>query len=201
MTNIITELRSTVNTHHANVAAAQAEADKFQRDFANYYAQDVFARKMQEYTGKRDAAISAGNAAIKATVSAFLDEIKNIDALDGGKLTDDVKLLESPIKLNKTDLETMFDRAKADGNRTMLTLIMRRSLRDSIAIDRVFYTAQDIEAGVRALENYAYNALPGGIYYDMIWENDEKFRTIIPDALRDLYGIEKPYRYETSTRG
>lgn len=45
MTNIITELRSTVNTHHANVAAAQAEADKFQRDFANYYAQDVFARK------------------------------------------------------------------------------------------------------------------------------------------------------------
>lgn len=51
------------------------------------------------------------------------------------------------------------------------------------------------------LENYAYNALPGGIYYGMIWENDEKFRTIIPDALRDLYGIEKPYRYETSTRG
>ena len=134
-------------------------------------------------------------------MSAFLDEIKSIDALDGGKLTDDVQLLESPVKLNKTDLETMFDRAKADGNRTMLTLIMRRSLRDSIAIDRIFYTAQDIEAGVRALENYAYNALPGGIYYDMIWENDEKFRTIIPDALRDLYGIEKPYRYETSTRG
>lgn len=201
MTNIINELKNTVNTHHATVAAAQAEADKFQRDFANYYAQDVFARKMQEYTGKCDAAIRAGNVAIKATTNAFLDEIRNIDALDGGKLTDDVKLLESPVKLNKTDLETMFDRAKADGNRTMLTLIMRRSLRDGIVIDRVFYTAQDIEAGVRALESYAYNALPGGIYYDMIWENDEKFRTIIPDALRDLYGIEKPYRYETSTRG
>ena len=201
MTNIINELKNTVNTHHATVAAAQAEADKFQRDFANYYAQDVFARKMQEYNGKRDAATRAGNAAIKATTSAFLDEIRNIDALDGGKLTDDVKLLESPVKLNKTDLETMFDRAKADGNRTMLTLIMRRSLRDGIVIDRVFYTAQDIEAGVRALESYAYNALPGGIYFDMIWANDEKFRTIIPDALRDLYGIEKPYRYETSTRG
>ena len=179
----------------------QNEIDKFHCNYASYYAPDVFTRKLGEYTEKRDVAISAGNAAIKATVSAFLDEIKNIDALDGGKLTDDVKLLESSVKLNKSDLEAMFDRAKVGNNRTMLTLVMRRSLRDGIAIDRIFYTVQDIEAGVRTLESYAYNALPGGVYYDMIWENDEKFRTIIPDALRDLYGIEKPYRYETSTRG
>lgn len=198
MTNIINALRNTVNTHHAAIAAAQAEADSFQRDYNNYYVQDVFARKLGEITGKRDAAIRAGNAAVKATVSAFLDEIKNIDALDGGKLTDDVKLLESPIKLNKTDLEAMFDRAKADDNRTMLMLIMRRSLQDHVVIDRVFYTAQDIEAGVRTMENYAYNALPGGVYYDVVWNNDEKFRAIIPAALRDLYGIEKPYRYETA---
>lgn len=198
MTNIINALRNTVNTHHAAIAAAQAEADSFQRDYNNYYVQDVFARKLGEITEKRDAAIRAGNAAVKATVSAFLDEIENIDALDGGKLTDDVKLLESPIKLNKTDLEAMFDRAKADDNRTMLMLIMRRSLQDHVVIDRVFYTAQDIEAGVRTMENYAYNALPGGVYYDVVWNNDEKFRAIIPAALRDLYGIEKPYRYETA---
>ena len=198
MTNIINALRNTVNTHHAAIAAAQAEADSFQRDYNNYYVQDVFARKLGEITEKRDAAIREGNAAVKATVSAFLDEIKNIDALDGGKLTDDVKLLESPIKLNKTDLEAMFDRAKADDNRTMLMLIMRRSLQDHVVIDRVFYTAQDIEAGVRTMENYAYNALPGGVYYDVVWNNDEKFRAIIPAALRDLYGIEKPYRYETA---
>lgn len=198
MTNIINALRNTVNTHHAAIAAAQAEADNFQRDYNNYYVQDVFARKLGEITEKRDAAIHAGNAAVKATVSAFLDEIKNIDALDGGKLTDDVKLLESPIKLSKNDLEAMFDRAKADDNRTMLMLIMRRSLQDHVVIDRVFYTAQDIEAGVRTMENYAYNALPGGVYYDVVWNNDEKFRAIIPAALRDLYGIEKPYRYETA---
>ena len=198
MTNIINALRNTVNTHHAAIAAAQAEVDSFQRDYNNYYVQDVFARKLGEIIEKRDAAIRAGNAAIKATVSAFLDEIKNIDALDGGKLTDDVKLLESPIKLSKNDLEAMFDRAKADDNRTMLMLIVRRSLQDHVVIDRVFYTAQDIEAGVRTMENYAYCALPGGVYYDVVWDNDEKFRTIIPAALRDLYGIEKPYRYETA---
>lgn len=201
MQNIIDDLRNTVNTHYAAISAAQAEADKFQRDNHNVYMPDAFASKLKEYTDKRDAAVRDGNAAIKATVSAFLNEIKNFDALDGSKLTDDVKLLESPVKLNKSDLENMFDRAKADGNRTMLTLIMRRSLRDGITIDRVFYSAQDIESAVHVLESYAYSALPGGIYYDMIWANDEKFKSIIPDALRDLYGIEKPYRYETSTRG
>ena len=201
MTNIITELRNTVNTHHANILAAQAEADAFQRECAGFYSQSVFASKMQEYTAKRDAAISAGNAAIRETVNAFLDEIKNIDALDGAKLTDDVKLLESPVKLNKDDLEQMFDRAKADNNRTMLELIMRRTMRDGIDIERVFYSAKDIEAGVRTLANYAYSALPVGVYHDMVWENDEKFRTIIPNALRDLYGIQKPYRYQIGSEG
>lgn len=43
MTNIITELRNTVNTHHAAVVAAQAEVDKFQRDWAGYYSPDTFA--------------------------------------------------------------------------------------------------------------------------------------------------------------
>lgn len=195
MQNIIDDLRNTVNTHYAAISAAQAEADKFQHDNINVYTPDAFASKLKERTEKRDAAVRDGNAAIKATVSAFLDEIKNFDALDGSKLTDDVKLLESPVKLNKSDLENMFDRAKADGNRTMLTLIMRRSLRDGITINRVFYSAQDIEAAVHVLESYAYSALPGGIYYDMIWTNDEKFNAIIPDALRDLYGMEKPYRY------
>ena len=201
MTNIITELRYVVGNHHAEVAAAQAEMDKFQSDFAGYYSQDVFARKMQGYTAKRDAAIDAGNAAIRETVNAFLDEIKHLDALDGAKLTDDVKLLESPVKLNKNDLEQMFDRAKADNNRTMLELIMRRTMRDGIDIERVFYSAKDIEAGVRTLANYAYSALPVGVYHDMVWENDEKFRTIIPNALRDLYGIQNPYRYQIGSEG
>lgn len=201
MTNIITELRNTVNTHHAAVVAAQAEVDKFQRDWAGYYSPDVFASKMSEYTAKRDAALSAGNAAIRETVNAFLAEIKQMDALDGAKLTDDVKLLESPVKLNKNDLENMFDRAKADNNRTMLELIMRRDMRDGIKIERVFYTVKDIEDATRRLENYAYNSLPGGFLYDMIWSNDEKFNTVIPDALRDLYGMPKPYRYSQNSNG
>lgn len=201
MTNIITELRNTVNTHNAAIVAAQAKADEFQRKFAGYYSQSVFASEMQEYTAKCDAAISAGNAAIRETVNAFLDEIKGMDALDGAKLTDDVKLLESPVKLNKNDLEQMFDRAKADNNRTMLELIMRRTMRDGIDIERVFYTAKDIEDATRTMEAYAYSALPGGIYYNMIWGNDEKFNAIIPDALRDLYGMPTPYRYTTNSNG
>lgn len=199
MTNIITELRNTVNTHHAAVAAAQAAMDKFQSDFAGYYSQSVFASKMQEYTAKRDAAIDAGNAAIRETVNAFLDEIKNIDALDGAKLTDDVKLLESPVKLNKNDLTQMFDRAKADNNRTMMELIMRRTMRDDIDIERVFYTVKDIENATRKLEKYAYESIPVGWVFDMVWNNDKNFNTMILDALRDLYGMPKPYRYTTSS--
>lgn len=199
MTNIITELRNTVNTHHAAVVAAQAEVDKFQRDWAGYYSPDVFASKMSEYTAKRDAALSAGNAAIRETVNAFLAEIKQMDALDGAKLTDDVKLLESPVKLNKNDLEKMFDRAKADNNRTMLELITRRTLRDGIDIERVFYTAKDIEDATRSLAGYAYDSIPVGWVFDMVWNNDKNFNTVIPAALRDLYGMPKPYRYTTNS--
>lgn len=196
MTNIITELRNTVNNHHAAIEAAQADADKFQRDYSNFYSLDVFTEKLKEYTDKRDAAIRAGNAAIKNTVDTFLGEIKSIDALDGSQLNEgDVRLLESGVTLDKNDLELMYDKAKANGSRTMQQLVMRRSLHDGTVIDRVFYSAQDIEAAVHLLENYAYSALPGGVYYDMIWKNDKKFNAIIPDALRDLYGMEKPYRY------
>lgn len=200
MINIISELRSIVNTNHAAIVKAQNEAAEFQERYSKIYVQDAFNREMSAYTARTEAAVRDGNAAVKKAVDDFIDSIKDIDNLEGGKLTDDVKLLESPVKLNKADLTAMFDRAKADDNRTMMELIKRRCMRDGIVIERVFYAKTDIENAVKELAGYAYNSLPGGMYYDIIWSDDEKFRTIIPDALRDLYGIKKPYRYETSTQ-
>lgn len=73
---------------------------------------------------------------------------------------------------------------------------MRRSLRDGINIGRVFYTKEDYESAAHTLESYAYSGITGGMYYDIVWGTDAGVDKIIPDALRDLFVMAKPYRYD-----
>ncbi len=197
MTNLVSELKSTVRDYRISIQAAQDKCDDFAAKYAKIYQPDAFAKGMSELTAKRDAAIAEGNAAVKQLVDGWIASIADIDTLKGAEMTDDVKLIESPVKLTQEDLAGMFDRAKAAENRTMQQLVMRRALRDGINIERVFYTKEDYEAAAHALERYAYSALPGGVYYD-VWNTDEKLRKIVPDALRDLFGIEKPYQYDVA---
>ena len=196
MTDIIRKLKNIVTSYHNNIEALKTEAANFQRDYANVYLPDVFTSKLSEITAKKDAAIRDGNTAIKAAVDAFLDEIKDIDALDGTRLNEgDMKLLESGIALSQNDLEIMFDHARADKNRTMQQIILRRSQRDGITICRLYYTTAEIVEGVRLMENYAVSALTSDTYFNMIW-SDERINRVIPAPLLDLYNLEPRYRYE-----
>lgn len=198
MTNLVSELKSTVRDYRISIQAAQDKCDDFAAKYAKIYQPDAFAKGMSELTAKRDAAIADGNAAVKQLVNDWIASIADIDTLKGAEMTDDVKLIESPVKLTQEDLAAMFDRAKAAENRTMQQLVMRRALRDGINIERVFYTKEDYEAGAHTLESYAYSGLAGGMYYDIVWGTDAGVNKIVPDALRDLFGIKKPYQYDTA---
>lgn len=198
MTNFVSELKSTVRDYRISIQAAQDKCDDFAAKYAKTYQHDVFAKEMGELTAKRDAAIAEGNAAVKQLVDDWIASIADIDTLKGAEMTDDVKLIESPVKLTKEDLVAMYDRAKAAENRTMQQLVMRRALRDGINIERVFYTKEDYETAAHTLESYAYSGLAGGMYYDIVWGTDAGVNKIVPDALRDLFGIKKPYQYDTA---
>lgn len=195
MTNLVSELKSTVRDYRISIQAAQDKCDDFAAKYSQIYQPDAFAKGMSELTAKRDTAIADGNAAVKHLVDGWIASIADIDTLKGAEMTDDVKLIESPVKLTQEDLAAMFDRAKAAENRTMQQLVMRRALRDGINIGRVFYTKEDYESAAHTLECYAYSGLPGGMYYDIVWSTDAGVDKIIPDALRDLFGMAKPYRY------
>lgn len=195
MTNLVSELKSTVRDYRISIQAAQDKCNDFAAKYSQIYQPDAFAKGMSELTAKRDAAIADGNAAVKQLVDDWIASIADIDTLKGAEMTDDVKLIESLVKLTQEDLAAMFDRAKAAENRTMQQLVMRRALRDGINIERVFYTKEDYESAAHTLEGYAYSGLPGGMYYDIVWSTDAGVDKIIPDALRDLFGMAKPYRY------
>lgn len=184
--------------YRISIQAAQDKCDDFAAKNAKIYQPDAFAKGMSELTAKRDAAIADGNAAVKQLVDDWIASIADIDTLKGAEMTDDVKLIESPVKLTQEDLAAMFDRAKAAENRTMQQLVMRRALRDGINIERVFYTKEDYESAAHTLERYAYSGITGGMYYDIVWSTDAGVDKIIPDALRDLFGMVKPYRYDVA---
>lgn len=196
MTNLVSELKSTVRDYRISIQAAQDKCNDFAAKYSQIYQPDAFTKGMSELTAKRDAAIADGNAAVKHLIDGWIASIADIDTLKGAEMTDDVKLIESPVKLTQEDLAGMFDRAKAAENRTMQQLVMRRALRDGINIERVFYTKEDYESAAHTLESYAYSGITGGMYYDIVWSTDAGVDKIIPDALRDLFGMVKPYRYD-----
>lgn len=201
MYNLIDELKNTVTTHRSRIESAENEAVEFERKWKGYYSDGVFAEKLGEITAKRDTALREGNNAISRNLDSFRNALAEHFALKGDELTDDAKLLSSGVKLDKRDLTIMFDKAKAANNHTMQELVQRHSLAAGIPIERAYFSEQDLNDAADTISRYARSALPGGVYLSDIWNNAEKFNTIIPDALRDLYGMEKPYRYTDNSNG
>ena len=180
----VNDIRKTVTQHHAAIVAAEQARLDFQDKYSTVYSSEEFNRRMGEFTAARDEAISAGNSAVRALTSDFIESIATIDNLEGDKLTEDAKLLESAIPLTNEDLIGIFDRSQ--GNRTMQQLVMRRAKSDGIYIDRVFYDRQQIEDAAHRLEQAAFSALPAGMYFDYTFGDDTNFKKIVPEPLKSL---------------
>ena len=108
----VNDIRKTVTQHHAAIVAAEQARLDFQDKYSTVYSSEEFNRRMGEFTAARDEAISAGNSAVRALTSDFIESIATIDNLEGDKLTEDAKLLESAIPLTNEDLIGIFDRSQ-----------------------------------------------------------------------------------------
>ena len=114
--SFVNDLKNTVTSSRAAIAAAQEEAAAFERKWSGYYSPTVYAEKFAPVKAKTDAEILAAHKAIKTTVDDFRKQIAERYILKGDELTADAKLLESGVELNKADLTRMFDAAKAANN-------------------------------------------------------------------------------------
>lgn len=198
--SFVNDLKNTVTSSRAAIAAAQEEVAAFERKWSSYYSPAVYAEKFAPVKAKTDAEILAAHKAIKATVDEFRKQIAERYILKGDELTADAKLLESGVELNKADLTRMFDAAKAVNNHTMMELAWRRSLKDGIVIERPYFSEKDLNDAADTLENYANSALSNKMYIDL-WNDPDKLTAITPAAVYDWDGTEAPYRYTTNSNG
>ncbi len=198
--SFVNDLKNTVTSSCAAIAAAQEEAAAFERKWSGYYSPTVYAEKFAPVKAKTDAEILAAHKAIKTTVDDFRKQIAERYILKGDELTADAKLLESGVELNKADLTRMFDAAKATNNHTMMELAWRRSLKDGIVIERPYFSEKDLNDAADMMERYANSALSDSAYFG-IWSAPGKLATITPAAVHDWDGTESPYRYVTNSNG
>lgn len=184
--SFVNDMRNTVRNYHAAVVSAEKEMAEFTLEYSGVYRGEVFKQKRAALAEKRDAAVKNGNDAIYSLLHNFKEKIKGIDALVGADLTDDAKLLDSPIELSKEDLTAIYDRNK--GNRTMQQLTMQRAKKAGIFIDRIFYTEADIVIDAEKFTKSALTAMPGmnNDFFNILWADDKKFEKLVPESIKGL---------------
>ena len=101
MTNLVSELKSTVRDYRISIQAAQDKCNDFAAKYSQIYQPDAFAKGMSELTAKRDAAIADGNAAVKQLVDDWIASIADIDTLKGAGNDRRCKADRKPVKLTQ----------------------------------------------------------------------------------------------------
>lgn len=72
----------------------------------------------------------------------YIAELRDEDELDPSKLTDDVRLLNSGVKMTSRDIKAMLKRNS--DNRTMLQVILRYADEHNIETDGTYYTGNNM---------------------------------------------------------
>lgn len=178
------DLRSTTRRYMAMIAQHNKEISDFEKKYATYYSRDVYQQMRNELENAKRVTVEAARNAVQGIVDNYKTRVKDMDALNGAEVTEDVKLLSGSFKLTTADLEAMYDRAAAgNGNRTMERLISDYAKEHNIFIARTFYTANDKSQAADVMLKYAFNSFDRPEYADII-ENDKYFAQITPEAIK-----------------
>ena len=79
--SFVNDLKNTVASSRAAIAAAQEEAAAFERKWSGYYSPAVYAEKFAPVKAKTDAEILAAHKAIKTTVDDFRKQIAELSLI------------------------------------------------------------------------------------------------------------------------
>ena len=126
--DLILNIRKDLRIGCIDLRKVQKQIDLYEeRGKTNYYGREIWLREimpeLQELKEKAQACKQNAIRSAKAHLDAYRKQERDRDALNPGKITDDIKFLQSGITLTERDLDDMLTRNA--GNRTMQQLICR----------------------------------------------------------------------------
>lgn len=146
------------------------------------FTQGYFDSQMKPLGEERAAAVEAGKKDIDSLLDAYKSEVIDRYTPSGENLTPDAAILTSGMKLDKTDLERIFD--KNEGNMTMQRLVSEYASQHGIKdFNRVYFPEQARISAAENLAGYAKGALENGWRAEFI-TNDDYYSRIQADAIR-----------------
>lgn len=177
----VNNLRTVTLKHLADIAEIDKVLEAYNREKGNF-SDKYFKARIAPLKSKRSEVVDAGKRAVKDLLEQYRDDVIARYTPNGDELTPDAAVLTSGMKLDKTDLERIFD--KHPGNTTMQRLIIEYARQHEVKdFSRAFFSEQDRITAAEKLALYAEGALDDPWRASFI-TNDAYFDKIQTDAIR-----------------
>ena len=177
----VNTLRTTTLKHLGDLAEIDKELEAYNKE-RDCYSDEFFKAKIAPLKSKRSDIVDAGKRAVKDLLEQYRDDVIARYTPNGDELTTDAAVLTSGMKLDKTDLERIFD--KHPGNVTMQRLVSEYASQHGIKdFNRVYFPEQARISAAENLAGYAKGALENGWRAEFI-TNDDYYSRIQADAIR-----------------
>ena len=152
----VNTLRTTTLKHLSDLAEIDKELENFNRE-KDCYSDEYFKARIAPLKSKRSDIVDAGKKAVKDLLAQYRDDVIARYTPNGDELTTDAAVLTSGMKLDKTDLERIFD--KHPGNVTMQRLVSEYARQNEVKdCSRAFFSEQDRITAAERLAIYAEGA-------------------------------------------
>lgn len=188
--DLVLNIRKELRVACIELRKYQKQIDLFEeRGRTNYYGHEIWQREiapeLRELKLKAQACKQNAIASAKAHLDAYRKQERDRDALNPGKITDDIKLLQSGITLTERDLDDMLNR-NAD-NRTMQQLICRYADEHKIQVNpMIAYHSCEQDAN-KLCDSYSF-AIDT---FEKYMQNENYLKTLndflpVPDDCEDI---------------
>ena len=177
----VNTLRTTTLKHLADLAEVDKVLEAYNKE-RDCYSDEYFKARIAPVKSKRSDIVDAGKKAVKDLLAQYREDVIARYTPNGDELTTDAAVLTSGMKLDKTDLERIFD--KHTGNCTMQRIICEYATQHGVKdFSRAFFSEQDRITAAEKLALYAEGALDDPWRASFI-TNDEYYDKIQTDAIR-----------------
>ena len=177
----VNSLRTITLKHLGDLAEIDKELEAYNKE-RDCYSAEFFKARIAPLKSKRSDIVDAGKRAVKDLLEQYRNDVIARYTPNGDELTPDAAVLNSGMKLGKTDLERIFD--KHPGNVTMQRLVSEYARQNEVKdFSRAFFSEQDRITAAEQLALYAQGALDDPWRASFI-TNDAYFDKIQTDAIR-----------------
>lgn len=148
-TDFYGEVKDVVLSERKALNDLQAQLDEVEKDiFSNnkkytpQYIREELHPKRRSLKKQIEDRKALAHDRIQRMCDDYIAELRDEDELDPSKLTDDVRLLNSGVKMTSRDIKAMLKRNS--DNRTMLQVILRYADEHNIETDGTYYTGNNM---------------------------------------------------------